>query len=385
MNINFNLATPQSKVSSIRVIVTQKGKVYRKAIGVSCPVKDWSATKQKCSHVEVDNYIRRVRIYLESVLNVNSTPDEIRNALEMAPLSDKERKAYLHVKEGRPSFKEVFCDTLKGATNASMYKTLCKMMGAPEWEDITQSWADVLISRMDSAGFSVNYCNQMLRVVKQAMYYGQKMKYHSNADFSSIVAPKEESFSVYLTKDEVDRLWNHVFDSECLSTARDIFIVGIYTASRHSDYSRLTMDNIHDGLLDFIQTKTGGRVVMPCAPRVIEVLQRHGGKVPFYCRHYLNRLAKRMCKEVGIDDVIEVPKSKRKILGKKDGEPVYKWELVGTHTARRTGATLLYLNNVPTIQCMMITGHKTEESFLKYIKVTKEENARALMNNPFFK
>lgn len=385
MNINFNLATPQAKVSSIRVVVTQNGKVYRKGTGVSCPVKSWSTAKQKCTNIETNKRLAQIHVFLERTLNVNSTPDEIKAALEMAVLSDTERKTFVARKKGRPSFGEVFCDYLKGDTNRSMYKRLSGLMGDPEWEDITQGWADVLISRMASAGLSINYCNQMLRVVKQAMYYGQKAKYHSNDEFASIVAPKEESFSVYLTKDEVDRLWEHRFDDECLSIARDIFIVGIYTASRHSDYSRLTMDNIHDGLLDFIQTKTGGRVIMPCSPRVIEVMQRYGGKVPYFCRHYMNRLVKRVCREVGIDDVVEVPKSKRKILGKKEGEPVYKWELIGTHTARRTGATLLYLNNVPTIQCMMITGHKTEESFLKYIKVTKEENARALMNNPFFK
>jgi len=34
---------------------------------------------------------------------------------------------------------------------------------------------------------------------------------------------------------------------------------------------------------------------------------------------------------------------------------------------------------------MKITGHKTEKSFLKYIKVTPEENAKKLINHPFFK
>ena len=34
---------------------------------------------------------------------------------------------------------------------------------------------------------------------------------------------------------------------------------------------------------------------------------------------------------------------------------------------------------------MLITGHKNERSFATYVKLTKEENAQALKNNPLFK
>jgi hypothetical protein len=33
---------------------------------------------------------------------------------------------------------------------------------------------------------------------------------------------------------------------------------------------------------------------------------------------------------------------------------------------------------------MKITGHKTESAFLKYIKISKEENARMLAEHPYF-
>jgi integrase len=55
-----------------------------------------------------------------------------------------------------------------------------------------------------------------------------------------------------------------------------------------------------------------------------------------------------------------------------------KWELVTTHCARRSFATNLYKSDFPSISIMAITGHKTEEAFLKYIKVTPEEHAKKL-------
>ena len=53
------------------------------------------------------------------------------------------------------------------------------------------------------------------------------------------------------------------------------------------------------------------------------------------------------------------------------------------HTARRSFATNLYLKGAPTLSIMQLTGHTTEVNFLKYIKVTKEENAK--MMRTYFK
>jgi len=71
--------------------------------------------------------------------------------------------------------------------------------------------------------------------------------------------------------------------------------------------------------------------------------------------------------------------------GKRETETFKKWELITTHTARRSFATNAYLQNVPTISIMEITGHKTEKSFLKYIKISQEDNANKLINHPFFR
>ena len=61
-----------------------------------------------------------------------------------------------------------------------------------------------------------------------------------------------------------------------------------------------------------------------------------------------------------------------------------KYQLVGMHTGRRSFATNMYKRRFPTIAIMRLTGHTTEANFLKYIKVTPEENA-AMMAEEFFK
>ena len=54
------------------------------------------------------------------------------------------------------------------------------------------------------------------------------------------------------------------------------------------------------------------------------------------------------------------------------------WQCVSSHTARRSFSTNLFLESFPTIEIMKITGHKTEKSFLKYIRVSKLDTAKRL-------
>jgi integrase len=49
-----------------------------------------------------------------------------------------------------------------------------------------------------------------------------------------------------------------------------------------------------------------------------------------------------------------------------------KYKLVTSHTARRSFATNAFKQGVPSLAIMQITGHRTETSFMRYIKIGKE-------------
>jgi hypothetical protein len=44
----------------------------------------------------------------------------------------------------------------------------------------------------------------------------------------------------------------------------------------------------------------------------------------------------------------------------------------------------MYKAGIPSISIMRITGHTTEKAFMKYIKITAEENAELMAKNKFF-
>ena len=53
-----------------------------------------------------------------------------------------------------------------------------------------------------------------------------------------------------------------------------------------------------------------------------------------------------------------------------------RYNCVTTHTARRSGITNMYLTHKYTIlQMMHVSGHKTQKTFMDYIKLSSDEIA----------
>ena len=61
-----------------------------------------------------------------------------------------------------------------------------------------------------------------------------------------------------------------------------------------------------------------------------------------------------------------------------------KYEMIKTHTARRSFCTNAYLLGMDSLDIMALSGHKTEANFLKYIKVTGKERAKMIAEHKFF-
>lgn len=403
MNINFNLATPQNKKSSIRLIVTHRGKVFRKGTGVSCLVKDWSTAKQKTGNVNLDRRLRDIRLYLEGHLDEMSTRDDVQAVIRLAVMTEDER-----AKEGRsedveiPTFTETYrdyCDTIGNRSYKYMSGLVLSVLGEmlgrdADWSDITADFLSSFADTMSKKGYAPNSIGRFIASIKTVMRKGRK--YHNNVDFlffghqrTDKKATSEESFSICLKESELDNLWNAQFNDIILSLARDMFVLGVYTASRYSDYSRLSLDNVIDGKIEFVQKKTGNRVSIPCAARVMEIFNRNGGKAPKICERTYRERIKDACRLCGITDVIQVEGTTRKRIeakeGKQKGDPIYKYELVSTHTARRTGATMLYDLGIPVEDCRKVTGHKSEAQFIKYVKHTSDDTFNRLKDSKFFK
>lgn len=121
-------------------------------------------------------------------------------------------------------------------------------------------------------------------------------------------------------------------------------------------------------------SKLGRKITIPLNKTVLSLLEKYNGNFPEQLTSGIYN------KDLKI--IAEKLPSLNKIFirsvtqgGVKIEERMMRYELVSSHTARRTFATMFYLKGVPIQYIMNITGHKKESTFLRYINVSAEEHA----------
>lgn len=88
-----------------------------------------------------------------------------------------------------------------------------------------------------------------------------------------------------------------------------------------------------------------------------------------------NDYLKELCEEAGINREVQIVKKigKRRIF-----EKYKKYELISSHTGRRSFITLSLKKGLLPEQVMKITGHKKRSTFHKYVKITQDESVEAV-------
>ena len=233
--------------------------------------------------------------------------------------------------------------------------------------------------------FAPNTIGQRIKNIKTVLRASHDRGLHDNRDYQkkAFNKPREQTTAIYLSEKELSQIYNlDLSSNERLDTVRDWFIIGAYTGLRFSDLNKLSKKNIKTYTIEIKTQKTGETVIIPIAKKVREILEKHNYKLPrLMSNQKFNSYIKQVCKLALIDEPISLEETKGKLVVHKS-KP--KYNLVSAHTARRSFATNAYLSGLPTINIMRMTGHRTEKSFLQYIKITKEENAKKLITHKFF-
>lgn len=246
------------------------------------------------------------------------------------------------------------------------------------------------------AGYSINTVGKCIKQLKAILNAAETEGYHHNAIYKNkkFKGTRVEVDNVYLTKEELQKLMDLKFEKPGtgMEIARDIFMVGCWTAQRVSDYNNISKDSIQTLVkrsiedvpnpdkpgetmevikkkeityISIRQQKTGAKVAIPCSTQLLEILKKYDFQMPHLEDQVINRYLKDLCKAAGIDDMVEIEETKGG-TPKKVWKP--KYDLVHTHTARRTGATLMYLSGMDVYDIMKITGHSSPVMLKKYIK-----------------
>lgn len=213
--------------------------------------------------------------------------------------------------------------------------------------------------------------------------------FHDNA-FHKWKSKGYEVDRVYLTEEELDKIYkltfdndfkeeNHIDNKSCIEQTRDLFIIGAWTGLRISDLENLNVAkwSIEERKLRIYNNKTDKYVVIPLADEVIELYKKYEGKFPHpVYKGAFNRHIQRCAEIAGITECVPV-RSERG--GKTVQVQVEKYKLISSHAMRRSFATNFYRKCRNAQMVMKITGHTTEQNFKRYLRWNEEENADMAM------
>lgn len=419
--ITFTITNKHRPKATIVMLISLYGKQYKKSIGVGVPVKYWNE-KKKCAKVTADfdgNSIndrigewevigkRTVKYFTNlklsptqeefvKVLNVNNANTEKVTNTESC-FVDYYEAVYI------PRYKAV-----KSPITVKKYHTVLNKLREFEADQRRKiRFADVNIDFYNQLqlwfygkGFSANYFGLLIKTVKQVFREASiydKLHSYNGIEHKDFITVNEQSDSVYLSVDELNKIYQLDITPELIANdaltpnnvakkvvalrrARGLFLIGCYTGLRVSDFSRLKEAHIGKHIT-IKTTKTGANVVIPIHPVVKYIIDSGFDFCNTISDQKLNEQIKELCRLAGITGDVMLNKN---VGGKNVEVTKPKYKLISSHTARRSFATNAYKASVPTIAIMKITGHKKESTFLKYIKVSEEENADILSRHQFF-
>jgi len=303
---------------------------------------------------------------------------------------DKMERAVMRNNNIKPSTKESYMHELSRSSKTS-FPAFLRAIKKPHltFNDINK----VLLKQFETFLFNCNKRNGEListnavenKITKflAILNHCASLGYFDNAQISGYKKPKQEESEsgIFLTQEEVDRIYNLRLTGK-LDLARDILVFLCQTGQRFSDLMAMRENGIlkkteFGESIRYISTKENNEVFAPLLGAAKEIYKKYQG-VPVGEFTAIVTDVKEVARRARIDREV----LKKEIRG---GQVIIKkkkaYELIGTHTGRRTFINNMLLNKNPTYLIMKVTGHKTEYAFKRYVGISSEEASQIFLKN----
>ena len=218
-----------------------------------------------------------------------------------------------------------------------------------DFKDIDMKFYYDYTAYLKKKNYSINTVGKCIKELKSIMYTAETEGYHSNNAWKDkkFKGTRVDIDSIYLTREDLDKLMAVDLSKyeEGHTQARDIFMVGVWTAQRVSDYNNIKKEDFstltknvmkeeddpeHPGekrawiekqevtYLNIRQKKTGAKVAIPCNSQLKAILEKYNYQLPHLEDQVINRYIKEVAKEAGITEKVEIETT-------KGGTPKRKW------------------------------------------------------------
>jgi integrase len=355
--------------------------------------KYWDVAKQKAKRhykfeLELNNFLKSFKDEIEKTI-LNANADNMKITYEdlkvkiMESLQGSQKLDFFKTFEDYIIHKE----TTQTRGTTKVYRTCLNHLKQfeksanykIEFENINQLFFDKFQDYFIRIGNSNNYAKKMMVTLKTFLNYCIQREISTDTKFQSVERIKtNKTNQIALTYEELKRV-ETVTLSDKLDRARDLFLFGLYTGQRYSDFSDFNIMDVKDNIWVRRQQKTKTVVNVPLHHKAISILAKYNYVLPKLANQRMNEYLKEIGKLAELNEMIKIIK----VVGNQEIENVFpKYELLTTHTARRTFVTLSKLKGIDTDIIKATTGHGSDKMVTAYF-VSENLNSIEVLNQLF--
>ena len=229
----------------------------------------------------------------------------------------------------------------------------------------------------DITGLKNTTIKKKLELLTWFLNWASEHGYNTNMAYKSFhpTLKTTQKKVIFLSKPELERLKQLQIPSGLphLEAVRDVFLFCCFSGLRHSDAYNLRKNDIKEDHIEVTTVKTADSVSIELNSVTREILQKYkdfpfaDNKVlPVIQNQPMNRHLKELCQLAGINEPIRITTYTG---NQRKDEIKEKWELVGTHTGRRTFIVNCLSLGIPPNVVMKWTGHSDYKAMKPYIDI----------------
>lgn len=242
-------------------------------------------------------------------------------------------------------------------------------------------WA-MFIGFLQERGLAQTTIATLSNQLRSVLRWGSRYNVKISPSFDAVKIPAAKAPKIALTADDVSHIYHFDVDlfyakrrshfRENMKRVRDMFVLSCNLYQRHSDMVRIEPTCFERNTFTIIQRKTGSRAKVDITRDVIDpkvtlaILERYKYEAPYKgdINNYNNRL-RRLMKDVGL---VEPVRFEEKVHGEMQVDIRPRYELITSHTARRTAVTLAFLRGMNMHNIRKCSGHQSLDMVEAYIK-----------------
>ncbi len=394
MKITFELRKEKITADGlipIQVVIRSAGTRIRKNTGFSTKESYWTGSRVKAGIKKEDNNYQVINDELQKIEGKISDISLFFRANKL----DFSKELFLEKFESKEAIVLLEFDFFKCFDEYIDKGKLVKAYNTIKGQTTVKNYLEIFV---DEIGFSLsfdkvdesffeslrdysyemkkvkqNYFCKIIKVLKSFLNWATEKGYNTKRDFEKFKAADHDIDIIYLTFDELMKLYNKDLKSDKLSQVRDFYCMGCFTGLRYSDLSKLHLANISEDhiIISIQKTKTQNHAIK-LNKYAKEILKKYRGTIyeplPVISSQKFNDYIKDCCELAEITQPFTIHwfvGNKKKTLTQP------KCKFITSHTARKTFITNSLLLGMEPKAIKKIANIKKDAVLDKYMKVTE--------------